>query len=48
MNTVEALLDNAIKDNRLLMTMQGYGDDLAKQRDLDFFLYAKTEKRANL
>ncbi|MFN0111216.1 MAG: ribonuclease E inhibitor RraB [Blastocatellia bacterium] len=48
MDIVEILLDTAVEDNRLLMTIQDQGDDLTKPRDLDFFLYAKTEERATL
>ncbi len=48
MSIVEVLLDTAIEDNRLLMKIQGYGDNPSKPRDLEFFLYAKTQERANL
>lgn len=43
---VENLLDTAVKDNQLLITMQENGDVSSKLRDLDFFLYAQTEDRA--
>ncbi|MDX2040799.1 MAG: ribonuclease E inhibitor RraB [Acidobacteriota bacterium] len=48
MTIVENLLDTAVRDNRLLMTMQENGDVPGKLRNLEFFLYAQAEERAIL
>jgi hypothetical protein len=48
MSLVESLLDNADSDRDLLRKNEAIGDIASIPRDLDFVLYAKNQKKAEL
>lgn len=45
---VRRLIDTARADMELLATNQGLGDELSATREVEFFLYARSAKRAEL
>ena len=48
MSLVECLMDTAVQDSDLLVRNQELGDRSEMPRDIEFVLYAKDKKRAEL